>query len=93
MSKRRGVLKDILGKAVYGEKEEYLITYLDRSLEHGSRELKISSSRVIAVSNWAITLDDNETVIPLHRILEIREKNGKILWRKGEKYELHDKRN
>ncbi|MCE4624153.1 MAG: RNA repair domain-containing protein [Caldisphaeraceae archaeon] len=81
MGKRRGALRDILYRAVYA-REECLIYYIDRSPEHGARELYISSSKVIAVSNWAITLEDNETTIPLHRITKVTDRDGRVLWRK-----------
>lgn len=82
--KKRSKIKDIIGKAIYSldKKEEYVIVYVDRTEDYGTRLLEISTNDVIAVSNWALTLNDNETIIPIHRIVEIRKKDGEILWKK-----------
>ena len=84
MVKKRSKIKDIIGKAIYSfdKKEKYIISYIDRTNDYGSRLLQITTDEIIAISNWAITLNDNETVIPIHRIVEIRDTNGKILWKK-----------
>ncbi|MGC8573158.1 MAG: hypothetical protein C0171_00905 [Caldisphaera sp.] len=85
MSKKRSTIKNIIGKAInsFDKREEYIIIYIDRTPEHGNRLLQLSTNDIIAVSNWAITLSDNETVIPIHRIVEIRKKDGKVLWKRG----------
>ncbi|AFZ70542.1 hypothetical protein Calag_0801 [Caldisphaera lagunensis DSM 15908] len=86
MAKKRSKIKDIISKAIYSDKKEtYTITYIDRTNDYGIRLLQITTDEVFAVSNWAITLNDNETVIPIHRIVEIKDNDGKILWKKGVK--------
>jgi len=84
MSRKRSKIKDIIGKAINSvdNKEEYIITYVDRSRDQGNRLLQLSTKDVIAVSNWAITLSDNETIIPIHRIVEIKTVDGEVLWKK-----------
>jgi uncharacterized protein (UPF0248 family) len=84
MSRKRSKIKDIIGKAInsVNNKEEYIITYVDRSRDQGNRLLQLSTKDVIAVSNWAITLSDNETIIPIHRIVEIKTVDGEVLWKK-----------
>jgi len=34
------------------------------------------------VSHWAMTLRDGETVIPLHRVVEVRSLDGSFRWRR-----------
>ncbi len=84
MPKKRSKIKDIIGKAInsVNKKETYIISYIDRSNDYGNRLMQITTDEIIAISNWAITLNDNETVIPIHRIVEIKDKDGKILWKK-----------
>ena len=83
MGRRRSVIRQEINRILYGgNPRDYSIVYVDRG--SGSSTLKeLPANRVAMVSGWAILLDDMNTVIPLHRVVEVRRRDGEIVWRRG----------
>jgi uncharacterized protein (UPF0248 family) len=73
-------IKDAINRVLWYEKDKDGFSIIIRDREKGSDE--ISFRRILRVDNTYIYLDD-DTVIPLHRVIEIRYK-GKLYWRRGE---------
>lgn len=73
-------IKDAINRVLWYEKDKDEFSLIIRDREKGSDE--ISFTRILRVDNAYIYLDD-DTVIPLHRVIEIRYK-GKLYWRRGE---------
>jgi uncharacterized protein (UPF0248 family) len=73
-------IKDAINRVLWYEKDKDGFSIIIRDREKGSDE--ISFKRILRVDNTYIYLDD-DTVIPLHRVIEIRYK-GKLYWRRGE---------
>ncbi len=78
-------LKNILNKLRWDEKEnpnDYLITYRHRGAPGDVKQIKASMIRSLGKSYFTLSerAGDEESVIPFHRILEIRNVNGTTLW-------------
>jgi uncharacterized protein (UPF0248 family) len=73
-------IKDAINRVLWYEEDKDGFSIIIRDREKGSDE--ISFKRILRVDNTYIYLDD-DTVIPLHRVIEIRYK-GKLYWRRGE---------
>ncbi len=83
MGKRRSVIRQAINRVLMsGNPSAYVIAYVDRDPVRGQSIAEVGGDRVIGVSEWAMTLDD-DTVIPLHRVVEVRGRDGRILWRRG----------
>ena len=80
-------LKNILNRLRWDPRENaenYLITYRHRGAPNDVKQ--ISASEIVTLGKSYFTLNEeteDETTIPFHRILEIRNlKNDATLWRK-----------
>lgn len=82
MTKRSVIRQQINRALMSGNPHDYVIVYIDRDPVAGQRLAELRADRVIGVSEWAMTLDDGDTVIPLHRVVEIRGPGGTV-WRRG----------
>ncbi|MEM3552235.1 MAG: RNA repair domain-containing protein, partial [Candidatus Bathyarchaeia archaeon] len=78
-------LRNILNKLVWSEKEkleDYEITYIHRGVPGNSKSLKASSIIKIGKSWFIFKDNEEEKVIPFHRvILVVNLKTGECLWR------------
>ena len=80
-------LKNILNKLRWDEREradEYLITYRHRGAPDDKRQVRVSSIRKLGNSFFTLTdeSDSEESIIPFHRVLEIRNlERDLIIWR------------
>lgn len=84
MTRRRSRIRQEINKIIYtGRGKDYRIVYLDRTREYGARLRELSFKRIRKVTEWALYLDDDETVIPLHRVVEIRDERGRSVWRRS----------
>ncbi|BFI74891.1 DUF504 domain-containing protein [Sulfurisphaera ohwakuensis] len=72
-------IKDAINKIFYTRKDVSEIYLIIRDRVKGTSEIPFSN--IERVDNYYIYLNDNETIIPLHRVIEIREKD-KILWKR-----------
>ncbi len=75
---RRGAIREWVNRARYWDRS-LQIYYVDRDPVAGERLRRLDSSRITRVTGWAVYLDD-DTVIPLHRIVEVRDREGRIVW-------------
>ncbi len=63
-----------------------VIGYIHRTRDvSGSMIKEIPLERIVSADNWALSLDDEWTVIPLHRIVYIKDREGKVIYEKGMK--------
>ncbi len=84
MGRKRSLIRQQINKVRFSKRsEDYVILYIDRDLQGNQRLASLDFSRIKGVTEWAIFLDDDDTVIPLHRIVEIRNKKGEVIWRRG----------
>jgi uncharacterized protein (UPF0248 family) len=83
MAKRRSEIRQAINKAIYTGHHDYRVVYIDRTRERGAQLKSIEARRIAKVTAWAIYLDDDWTVIPLHRIVEIRDAKGRVIWRRS----------
>ena len=81
MARRRSRIRQAILRALHsGRPDDYLIVYIDRDQEGRARAARLPAARVAAVSEWAMLLDDGDTVIPLHRVIEVRTRDGRVVW-------------
>ncbi len=82
VARRRSRIRQEVNRVLYsGDPSSYLIVYIDRDPSTGRQGLKeVQADRIVGVTEWAIFLDDGDTVIPLHRVVEIRDKSGMVTW-------------
>ncbi len=81
--RKRSRIKQEINKMIFTGKKNYVIVYIDRSRDTGIRLRELPISKVARVTEWALYLDDDYTVIPLHRVVEIRDREGRIIWRRS----------
>ncbi|QIW23554.1 DUF504 domain-containing protein [Sulfolobus sp. S-194] len=72
-------IKDAINKIFYTRKDVSEIYLIIRDRVKGISEIPFSN--IERIDNYYVYLNDSETVIPLHRVIEIREK-GKTLWKR-----------
>ncbi|MCY0884170.1 MAG: RNA repair domain-containing protein [Acidianus infernus] len=71
-------IKDVINMVLWKYKDkvsEFTLVISDRFLVNA----EIPFDKIERVDNYYIYLTDGETVIPIHRVLEIR-RNGKTIW-------------
>jgi len=80
-------LKNVLNKLRWDQREradEYLITYRHRGAPNDERQVRASNIRKLGNSFFTLAgeSDSEETIIPFHRVLEIRNlQDDVIIWR------------
>ncbi len=80
--KGKSVIRETLNRIKWHEKpDRYIIRILHRSLDGEIGFIEIRASDIDEIGSWYIRLGG--TIIPFHRIVEIRRTNGEIVWRKG----------
>jgi len=81
VGRRRGEIEAMLRRCVYGGRcPGDVILVVDREAARGVAEVPLS--RVKRVTSTHMILDD-DTFIPLHRVLGIADENGEVRWRRG----------
>ncbi len=79
-------LKNILNKLRWDSRENaenYLITYRHRGAPGDMKQILASQIMKLGKSYFTLSEASDETTIPFHRILEIRNLNdGTVIWRK-----------
>jgi uncharacterized protein (UPF0248 family) len=82
VARKRSRIRQEINRVLYsGNPDNYFVYYIDRPPGLGVVRLSsFRASRVTKVTEWAVVLDDGETVIPLHRIVEIRDSSGRVVW-------------
>jgi uncharacterized protein (UPF0248 family) len=69
------LIRDILNKLIWDPKEDikdYVIVYIHRGALNDQRRIPADLIEKVYVGSFLCTIDDDETIIPFHRILEIR---------------------
>ena len=80
MGKKRGAIEEQLRRMVYGNKcINCIILVVDRTKTIGYREIPVSI--VAKVTQSYLVLRDG-TIIPLHRILCIKDEHGNVIWKR-----------
>ena len=80
-------LKNILNKLRWDRREsgeEYLITYRHRGAPRNVRQVRASEIRKLGNSFFTLSdpSDAEETIIPFHRIIEVRRvRDSELIWR------------
>jgi len=79
-------LKNVLNKLRWDQREladEYLITYRHRGAPNDIRQVRASNIRKLGNSFFTLAdeSDSEETIIPFHRVLEIRNLQDVVIWR------------
>jgi uncharacterized protein (UPF0248 family) len=73
----RSILYDKLRWLLYKRPSGVVIGYIHRAPGIGSVIREIPLEHVKSVNKWALLLDDDWTVIPLHRIMYVKSIDGK----------------
>ena len=80
MGKKRGAIEEQLRRIIYGGKcPDCTILVVDRTKTVGYKEIPVSA--IVRVTQSYLILKDG-TLIPLHRVLGVKNKHGKIIWRR-----------
>ena len=69
------LIRDLLNKLIWDSKEDikdYVIVYIHRGALNDQRQIPAHLIEKVYVGSFLCTIDDEETIIPFHRILEIR---------------------
>lgn len=72
-------IKDAINKVLFNEKEKDYAILIIRDRVKGITEVPFSE--IERCDNNYVYLKDGDTVIPIHRVIEIRE-NGKVVWKR-----------
>ncbi|BFH73771.1 RNA repair domain-containing protein [Sulfurisphaera javensis] len=72
-------IKEAIIKIIYTQTDKSRFSLVIRDRIKGTDEIPFSS--IERVDNYYLYLNDGETVIPLHRVIEIKE-DGKIIWKR-----------
>jgi uncharacterized protein (UPF0248 family) len=79
-------LKNILNRLKWDDREnpeDYLITYRHRGAPNDEKQVKASAIRSLGKSYFTLRSEDEESTIPFHRILEVRNvTDERLIWRK-----------
>ena len=78
LAKRRGAIREWVNRVIYTG-GGYQLMYVDRDPVAGERLRRLEVERIVKVTGWAVYLDD-DSVIPLHRIVEVRDSEGRVVW-------------
>ena len=80
------LIRDILNKLIWDPKEDikdYVIVYIHRGALKDQRQIPADLIEKVYVGSFLCTIDDEETIIPFHRILEIKNiRTQEIVYKK-----------
>ena len=80
------LIRDLLNKFKWDPKEDirdYIIVYIHRGALNDRRQIPAHLIEKIYQGSFLCTIDDEETIIPFHRILEIRNiRTQEIVYKK-----------
>ncbi|MEB3844425.1 MAG: RNA repair domain-containing protein [Desulfurococcales archaeon] len=78
MARKRSIIKSMVRRALYQLEGRFKVCYVSRE-EVGEKLVCVPGGRIVHSDSWAIYLED-DTAIPYHRIVEIRDETGRLLW-------------
>ena len=82
LARRKGEIREAVKRALWTLRGRFLLCYVHRD-STGQRVKCVDGSLITYANAWAVHLID-DTAIPYHRIVEIRDPEGRTLWRRGE---------
>ncbi|MCE4601954.1 MAG: DUF504 domain-containing protein [Desulfurococcales archaeon] len=85
MARKRSRIRDLVRWLLYKGARSYKIVYVDRSSEGSGYLRQTSIGRIAAIDSWAMHLDDGDTTIPFHRVVEIRDDKDNVVWSRWQK--------
>jgi uncharacterized protein (UPF0248 family) len=84
LARRRSRIREAINRAIHtGMAHRLRVVYRHRVEGVGERLVEIPLSMVVKVDSWALHLAGGD-VIPLHRVVELRDEKGRVVWRRGE---------
>ncbi len=75
----RGVLSKLFWTLSDDELRRYAVVIVDRGVPTGIRVIRLSRSITLLKDRLIM----GDTVIPLHRVIEVRRDDGVAVWRRG----------
>lgn len=87
MARRRSRIRDLIRWLLYKRALSYKVIYIDRDSGGSSSLREISVGRIASIGPWAMHLDDGITTIPFHRVVEVRDDRGNVVWSRWQKGE------
>ena len=81
MARRRSRIREAINRALHTG-GDYIVYYRHRDPERGEVLRGVGIGEVSRVTGWAMELRGGDT-IPLHRVVEIRDSSGRVVWRRG----------
>lgn len=79
---RRSEIRSVIKRLLYEDRREYVIMYRHRRDTGGETLRPLKVYMIDRVDSWAIHLKDGFTTIPLHRVVEVRDEEGRVFWRR-----------
>jgi uncharacterized protein (UPF0248 family) len=79
---RKSEIREAVKRALWQLREGFQLCYVHRD-QTGQRVKCVESSNILYADSWAVHLVD-DTTIPYHRIVMIKDRDGRILWVRGE---------
>lgn len=68
----------MIRRAMWELKDKFIVCYVHRN-DKGEVVKCVPGHRIVYSDSWAIYLDD-DTTLPYHRVIEIRDISGRVLW-------------
>ena len=82
--KGKSIIRELLNRIKWSEdSSKYIVKIIHRGFQGEYGTIEIKASRIDDVGSWYFSI--GETIIPFHRIIEVRNISGKVVWRKGDK--------
>ena len=82
LTRRKGEIREAVKRAIWTLRNKFQLCYVHRD-STGQRVKCVNGGLITRADAWAVYLID-DTAIPYHRIVEIRDNEGKTIWRRGE---------
>jgi len=79
--KRRSLIRSAIMRYWVAGVRGYKVGFKHRDVGVGERIVFIDMGRIVALGRWALELDDGSS-IPYHRVVEIRDDKGVVVWRR-----------
>jgi uncharacterized protein (UPF0248 family) len=79
-------IREILNRILWDQrkkKADYVLTFIHRGAHMNRKVIPFNLIREVKASWFSYGREDEEVIIPFHRILEVKNvKNGKLIWEK-----------
>ncbi len=81
LTRRRSLIRQVILRFKLAGAGDYEVGIRHREPGVGERIVYIKFSRIRVVGSWALELDDGSS-IPYHRVVEVRDERGSVIWRR-----------